>query len=180
MTPYGVIADLARDVLGLAEDAEPHEVERRIDPRAAAVLPRAGRRPSRARRAARCRSSAMLLGARRRGVPGGEIAAETRRQLLMKLLLRIESRLEGDQPVILVGEDIHWADQDSQELFAKLLEVRTPRPLFGLMTSRPEPRILKLAQELGTEIVHARRARRRCAPRADRRAVRRPARTSPI
>ncbi|MBA3820804.1 MAG: protein kinase, partial [Deltaproteobacteria bacterium] len=29
MTPYGVIADLARDVLGLAEDAEPHEVERR-------------------------------------------------------------------------------------------------------------------------------------------------------
>src|SRR5688500_7713083 len=30
MTPYGVIADLARDVLGLAEDAEPHEVERRL------------------------------------------------------------------------------------------------------------------------------------------------------
>src|SRR5207244_4470869 len=30
MQPYGVIADLARDVLGLAEDAEPHEVERRL------------------------------------------------------------------------------------------------------------------------------------------------------
>src|SRR6185369_10515970 len=27
-------------------------------------------------------------------------------------------------------------------------------PIFGLMTSRPEPRILKIAKELGTEVVH--------------------------
>src|SRR5690606_33802974 len=82
-----------------------------------------------------------------------QVDAELRRQTLMKILLRIEQRLEGDKPLILVGEDIHWADQDSQELFAKLLEVGTPRPIFGLMTSRPEPRILKLAKELGTEVV---------------------------
>src|SRR6185312_8575734 len=59
-----------------------------------------------------------------------------------------------DKPVILVGEDVHWADQDSQELFGALLKVETPRPLFGLMTSRPEPRILKMAKELGTEVVY--------------------------
>jgi hypothetical protein len=30
MTPYGVLADLAREILGLADGAEPHEVQRRL------------------------------------------------------------------------------------------------------------------------------------------------------
>src|SRR5439155_17487860 len=34
------------------------------------------------------------------------------------------------------------------------LKIESPRPIFGLMTSRPEPRILKIAKELGTEVVH--------------------------
>jgi serine/threonine protein kinase/tetratricopeptide (TPR) repeat protein len=150
MTPYGVIADLARDVLGLAEDAEPHEVERRL----LRTLPLiyGGDEASREARTA-LQVFGMLLGARTEA-PGAEVDAQTRRQTLMKILTRIESRLEGDKPVIFVGEDIHWADQDSQELFAALLKVDTPRPLFGIMTSRPEPRIMKLAKDLGTEVVH--------------------------
>ena len=150
MTPYGVIADLARDVLGLAEDAEPHEVERRLLRTLPLFFP--GEESSPDAQGA-LQIFAMLLGAR--GVAPALTVddAESRRQLLMRLLLRIESRLEGDKPVVLVGEDIHWADQDSQELFAKLLEIQTPRPLFGLMTSRPEPRILKLAKDVGTEVV---------------------------
>jgi serine/threonine protein kinase/predicted ATPase len=150
MTPYGVIADLARDVLGLAEDAEPHEVERRLLRALPLFFPGEEDGPD-ARGALAI--FAMLLGARGVAPPGLPDDAEARRQLLMRLLVRIESRLEGDKPVILVGEDIHWADQDSQELFAKLLEVKTPRPLFGLMTSRPEPRIIKLSKDLGTELI---------------------------
>ncbi|MCX5740905.1 MAG: tetratricopeptide repeat protein, partial [Proteobacteria bacterium] len=95
----------------------------------------------------------MLLGARGASPNPGDLDADTRRQTLMQAILRIEGRLEGDKPVILVGEDIHWADQDSQELFAALLKVATPRPIFGLMTSRPDARILKTARDLGTEIV---------------------------
>ena len=149
MTPYGVIADLARDVLGLAEDAEPHEVERRLLRAVPLIFP--GEETSREARAA-LQILGMLLGARG-AAPPAEVDADTRRQTLIQLLNRIESRLEGDKPIILVGEDIHWADQDSQELFAALLKVETPRPIFGLMTSRPEPRILMLAKELGTELV---------------------------
>ncbi len=163
MTPYGVIADLARDVLGLAEDAEPHEVERRLLRAIPLIYPAAPGKPDALQsgpgdengREARTALQifGMLLGARG-AVPGGaELDAEARRQALMKILARIESRLEGDKPIVLVGEDIHWADQDSQELFAHLLEVDTPRPLFGIMTSRPEPRIMKLVKDLGTEIV---------------------------
>ncbi len=175
MTPYGVIADLARDVLGLAEDAEPHEVERRLlraipliypdapafagappfRPDAAAFmgggLSATGDESSREARMA-LQIFGMLLGARS-AAPAAEMDADTRRQTLIRMLNRIEQKLEGDKPIILVGEDIHWTDQDSQELFAALLKVDTPRPIFGLMTSRPDPRILKLAKELGTELV---------------------------
>jgi serine/threonine protein kinase/tetratricopeptide (TPR) repeat protein len=153
MTPYGVIADLARDVLQLAEDAEPHEVERRLTRTIPLIFP--GEETSREARTA-IQILGMLLGARAGGATGvspGEIDADTRRQALLQLLNRIEQRLESEKPIILVGEDIHWADQDSQELFAALLKIETPRPIFGLMTSRPEPRIIKLARELGTEIV---------------------------
>ncbi|MFT3692322.1 MAG: tetratricopeptide repeat protein [Kofleriaceae bacterium] len=149
MTPYGVIADLARDVLGLAEDAEPHEVERRL--LRAAPLIYAGEENGTEARAA-LQIFGMLLGARHLA-EGGDVGADARRQTLMKILLRIESKLEGDKPIVLVGEDIHWADEDSQELFAALLQIQTPRPLFGLMTSRPDPRIVGKAKELGTEIV---------------------------
>ena len=149
MTPYGVIADLARDVLGLAEDAEPHEVERRLLRAVPLIFP--GEETSREARAA-LQIFGMLLGARG-AVPPADIDPETRRETLLHLLNRIEHRLESDKPIILVGEDIHWTDQDSQELFAALLKVGTTRPIFGLMTSRPEPRILMLAKELGTELV---------------------------
>ena len=149
MTPYGVIADLTRDLLGLAEDAEPHEVERRLLRALPLIFP--GEDTSREARTA-LQIFGMLLGARGQ-TPAAEVDAETRKQTLLHLLNKIEQRLEGDKPIILVGEDIHWTDQDSQELFAALLRVDTPRPILGLMTSRPEPRIIKLAKELGTELV---------------------------
>jgi eukaryotic-like serine/threonine-protein kinase len=148
MTPYGVIADLARDVLGLAEDAEPHEVERRL----ARALPLIFPGDEGAREAqTTLQLLGLLLGAR--ATPAAEIDPETRRQTLIQLLHRVEQRLASDKPIVLFAEDVHWADQDSQELFAALLKVRTPRPILGLMTSRPEPRILALAKELGTEII---------------------------
>ncbi len=153
MTPYGVIADLTRDLLGLAEDAEPHEVERRLLRALPLIYPESmgGGELSREARTA-LQIFGMLLGARGQ-TPAAEVDAETRKQTLLHLLNRIEQKLEGDKPIILVGEDIHWTDQDSQELFAALLKVDTQRPIFGLMTSRPEPRIIKLARELGTELV---------------------------
>jgi predicted ATPase len=152
MTPYGVIADLSRDVLGLAEDAEPHEVERRLLRAMPLIYTDAAEETTREARTA-LQIFGMLLGAKGEA-PGAQVDAETRRRTLMKILIRIEQRMEGDKPLIIVGEDIHWADQDSQQLFAALLKVDTPRPIFGLCTSRPEPRILKLAKELGTEVVH--------------------------
>lgn len=151
MTPYGVIADLARDVLGLAEDAEPHEVERRLLRAASTIYGDKDNGPE-ARLALHI--FGMLLGARSIA-PNVDAAidADTRRQVLMKTLIRMASSLEGNRPMILVGEDVHWIDRDSQELFAALLKIDTPRPLLGIMTARPEPRVLAMAKDLGTEVV---------------------------
>ncbi|TMQ27662.1 MAG: tetratricopeptide repeat protein [Deltaproteobacteria bacterium] len=148
MTPYGVLTDLARDVLGLAEDAEPHEVERRLLRALPLIYP--GDESSREARTA-LQILSMLLGAR--PTPAAEVDAGTRRQALIQLLARVEQRLESDKPLVMFAEDVHWADQDSQELFAALLEIPTPRPILGLMTSRPDPRIHKLAKDLGIETV---------------------------
>lgn len=151
MTPYGVIADLARDVLGLAEDAEPHEVERRLL-RAAASIYRGEENGPESLLALHI--FGMLLGARA-VAPNvdASIDADTRRQVLLKALGRLMSGLEGDKPVIVISEDVHWIDRDSQELFAALLKMESSRPLLGIMTARPEPRVLAMAKDLGTEVV---------------------------
>jgi len=152
MTPYGVLADLARDVLGLAEDAEPHEVERRLLRALPAIYP--GEESSREARTALAMLG-MLLGGRGAAVgePEARLDADARRQILVQLLVRVEQRLDSDKPLVMFAEDVHWCDQESQELFAALLKVRTPRPILGVMTSRPDARIHKLARELGTEVV---------------------------
>jgi serine/threonine protein kinase/predicted ATPase len=151
MTPYAVIADLARDVLGLAEDAEPHEVERRLLRALPLVFP--GEEQSREARGA-LQTVGMLLGARGAG-GAGEIDADERRQRLLQILQRVETRmLAPHKPLVVIGEDVHWADQESQDLFLALLKVDTSRPILGVMTTRPDARILGAARDLGSEVIY--------------------------
>jgi serine/threonine protein kinase/tetratricopeptide (TPR) repeat protein len=161
LTPYGVIADLARDVLGLAEDAEPHEVERRLARALPLLFP--GGEASREARTALVVLS-LLLGARLTaphaddepaapGAPGAEIDVETRRQTLIHVLERVERRLDPGKPLVVFAEDVHWADQDSQQLFAELLQIAAARPILAVMTSRPDARIQGLAKQLGSELL---------------------------
>lgn len=140
MTPYGVIADLARDVLGLADDAAPHEVERRLLRATSRIF--AGEESQ-----LEVEVLGRLLGSSGIGVLQPQ-DAEARRAALIQVLLRVESKLAPDRPLVFICEDIHWADQDSQQLFAAMLTLETSRPVFGVMTTRPEPRVLRTAKEL--------------------------------
>src|SRR5262249_34192738 len=112
-TPFSIVADLTRDLLGLAEGAEPREVLRRLQAPAAAASPDAERGVA---------TVARLLGVTDAGGPreaspsGGrsplndETDAEARRNRIVSVLRRIEARLAGEQPLIVVVEDVHWAD----------------------------------------------------------------------
>jgi eukaryotic-like serine/threonine-protein kinase len=152
MTPYGVIADLARDVLGLAEDAEPHEVERRILRTLPSIY--SGEENSAEAKAA-LQIFSLLLGATgAAAAAGAKMDGDARRAALLATLHRIEQKLQTDRALIVIGEDIHWADSDSQEVFAGLLHLQSARPLLSLLTSRPDARVSRLAKELGSEIIY--------------------------
>ncbi len=145
-TPFAVVADLVRDLLGLAEGAEPHEVHRRIERTLSLLYP--GEEDSREARVTFA-TIAVLLGAHTEAAGG--IDADERRQRILGAMMRIEQRLSGDLPLIVVGEDVHWCDDESIELFRALLKVPSRRPFLGIVTSRPDARIMRAASELGAE-----------------------------
>ena len=149
MTPYGVLADLTREILGLADGAEPHEVQRRLALALPLVFP--GEDDGKEARAALA-AVATLLGVRAPEAGDGDPAE--RRQRLMGLVTRVEQHLEPDRPLIIIGEDVHWSDQESLEVFVALLHQPTTRPILGIVTTRPDKRILDAATAAGADVVH--------------------------
>ncbi|HVV85833.1 MAG TPA: tetratricopeptide repeat protein, partial [Kofleriaceae bacterium] len=150
MTPFGVIADLTREILGLADGAEPHEVSRRLH-LAAPMLYRDTDDPREVKGALQV--IGMLLGVRP-GPDAVELDPDERRQRVFDIMLRVEQRLDAGKALVVVGEDVHWSDQESLELFAELMKVPTARPILGIVTTRPSRRILDVAAAAGTEVLH--------------------------
>lgn len=148
-TPYAVVADLARDLLGLAEGAAPHEIRKRLE--RLAPLMYAGEEDSREARGV-LQAVGMLLGVKP-GENEEQIDADERRQRILQAMLRVEQRLQGDKPLIIVGEDAHWSDDESRDLFRHLLKVGTTRPILGLVTSRPDERVEKAAVEVDAHVI---------------------------
>ncbi len=73
--------------------------------------------------------------------PGAPTLPPDPRALQSQLVLAARAILEGlaqRGPVIVVIEDLHWADAASLELLTMLLELTDFQPLMVLVTSRPE------------------------------------------
>ena len=173
MTPYGVIADLAREILGLADGAEPHEILRRVERAVPLVFGPGGDAGAMREARGAVQVVAMLLGVPlhlieegRGGAGAGPGAAgrldgsvpssidpDERKQRLLQLMMRVEQRLEPDRPLVIVGEDVHWSDQESFELFSALLRVPSSRPILGIVTTRPDKRILDVGRAIGAELI---------------------------
>jgi tetratricopeptide (TPR) repeat protein len=149
-TPYAIIADLGRDMLGLAEGAEPREVQRRIQAAVSLFFP--GEDDSREMRGL-VQTMGMLMGLKATGTGAGDIDADERRHRMSQALRRIEERLSKDRPLIVVTEDVHFADSASWEVFAELLGQRTAAPILGIATARPDERILKAVEDNGATLL---------------------------
>ena len=139
-TPLGILADLGRELLGLADGAEPREVVRRTE-QAMRQLYKDSEEEAEVR--AQVRAIAPLLGGR--VDDGAEMDADERLQRIKKLLLRVELEFAPDRPLVVVVEDAHWADDQSLELFTDLTLAPQTRGLMIIFTSRPEKRLLDLA-----------------------------------
>ncbi|RMH41431.1 MAG: tetratricopeptide repeat protein [Deltaproteobacteria bacterium] len=149
-TPFAIIADLARDLLGLADSADSKEVRRRLEQVAATLYP--GREHSREVRGLE-QAVGLLLGARFDDGGDREIDASERRARLFEALVRVEHSLAADKALIVVGEDVHWADAQSRELFMELLKVPSSRPILGIVTGRPEPHVLEGVRATGADVI---------------------------
>ncbi|HTE51225.1 MAG TPA: protein kinase [Kofleriaceae bacterium] len=148
LTPLGLLADLGRDLLGLADGAEPHEVLRRLE--AAARLFYFDPADDTELRAV-VRAAAPLFGARLEDGP--DMDAEERRDRIKKIMVRIERHFSADKPLVIVTEDAHWADDQSMELFREMLAVPASRPLLAIFTARPDRRVQELARAARGEII---------------------------
>ncbi len=148
-TPFAIIADLARDLLGLADGASPQEVSKRVE-RVAALLYASEERSREARGLIQVIN--MLLGGQRDETADNIDAAE-RRQRILQALARVEQKFSSDKPLIVIGEDVQWCDDESYYLFRDLLEMPSARPILGLVTSRPESKVLEAAAAANADII---------------------------
>lgn len=69
--------------------------------------------------------------------PLGLSPAQQRRQTFASLLDQLEG-LARDQPLLIICEDMHWADATTLELFDLAVDRIRGLPILVLMTSRPE------------------------------------------
>jgi serine/threonine protein kinase/predicted ATPase len=130
-TPYALVADLNRDLMGLPEDANPRQVQRRVAELVARLF-RPEEKESQQVHDAFC----LLLGVK---TPGpGELEPGERRHRLQQAMRATESRLADGRTLVVCIEDLHWADQQSFDIILGLVADPLGRPVFGIATARPE------------------------------------------
>ena len=138
--PYAMVSDLTRDLFGLPEDAEPREVKRRIESAVALLFS-----PSEERDARQVSDAlGVLLGVK---VPGAdELDAGERRHRLYAAMRKLQARLAEGRTLVVVVEDMHWADSQSFEILTALVRDPLDRPVLGVGTARHDERMAELAR----------------------------------
>ncbi|GAA3142910.1 LuxR family transcriptional regulator [Planomonospora alba] len=72
------------------------------------------------------------------GEPGGDTESETARARLFEQILTLLERLAEQRPIVLVIEDIHWADRSSRDLIAFLSRNLRSAPVLMVLTYRSD------------------------------------------
>jgi tetratricopeptide (TPR) repeat protein len=72
------------------------------------------------------------------GATADRLSASQRKDLTLKLLTRMGLALARRRPVVVLVEDVHWADPTTLDLLQDLIEAVATTPMLVLMTSRPE------------------------------------------
>jgi len=70
-------------------------------------------------------------------VPVAELTPEHRREQTFQAFLRLVDRMADDAPLLLVAEDVHWADPSTIELLRRLAGRVGRRRTMLLLTARP-------------------------------------------
>lgn len=132
-TSYHLWSDVLRDLLGVTAEDHPQAVRRALEQRVEAVCPE--------RRATVCPYLSRLMSlpsiseaeTEIEGLAGERLKRGTRRA--MEMLLASES---ADRPLVLVCEDLHWADPSSLQLLEALMPLVDRTSLLLICLFRPQ------------------------------------------
>lgn len=147
-TPFGIIADFARDTMGLAEGAEPKEIQKRIEMLASVLWPN---KTDTDEVRELVDASCLLFGIRRE--KSADFNSDELRVRLHQVALQVEQRFWPDAPLLIVAENVHWSDEQSLALTRDLVETSNSRGILVVVTSRPEPSIIKLASNTRADVM---------------------------
>src|SRR5262249_29201552 len=70
--------------------------------------------------------------------PAPDLTPQKRKQRTLRVLLHQIEELAARQPLLLLFEDLHWADPTSLELFELIVDRAPNLPLLAIATFRPE------------------------------------------
>ncbi|MBL4634737.1 MAG: tetratricopeptide repeat protein [Kofleriaceae bacterium] len=147
-TPFGIIADFGRDTLGLAETAAPVEIRKRIT----MLLELLTQKDPDSREFLELVDAACMLF----GVQSTHSAPPEPRLLrsrLRTLSLILERKFKPNKPLVVIAENVHWADEESLRLARELFASGSTRGTLVLISSRPESRIIQLAHDENADLM---------------------------
>lgn len=70
--------------------------------------------------------------------PAESLTPDRRKEVALDCLLETMTRLGTARPVLLVVEDLHWADSTTLELLDRMIRAASTQPWLILLTARPE------------------------------------------
>jgi len=138
--------DLLRQWAGIGEDDGEHEALARLERTVGGVLGEGA--------ADVFPFVATLMGLRVTGAHAERIKGiegEAMEKLILKSMRELLGRLAGARPLVLVFEDVHWADLSSLKLLEALLRLVADSPILFVLALRPEdqqigPALLRLVR----------------------------------
>ncbi|MBA3234611.1 MAG: AAA family ATPase [Chloroflexi bacterium] len=131
--PYHLFVDVVRSLVGVGPLADDAETQRALRDRIDSLLDEG-------------RDEAYALLGHLVGVPlepavreqAEQLEPQTLQAAYLKWLGRVFAALTRDGAVVLVCEDIHWADPTSVEVLGKLLALVNEMPILLVLASRPD------------------------------------------
>lgn len=84
--------------------------------------------------------------------PKQELAPSQRRELLLDILIHWLLKQSEQLPVLLIVEDLHWADASTSSLLARLIQRIAARQVMAIFTFRPEFRDEWVLEAQGTRL----------------------------
>jgi tetratricopeptide (TPR) repeat protein len=136
--PYGGIGDLVRDAVGITGD-EPYEHVVRLIAKAGGsrlddgepISPLVHR---------------LAEVATHRSVVRDDDDPAARRKQVVTATRHLLAAIALQQPLVVVIESLQWADRPSLDLLAELVRQPAPLPIFVLLVTRPDERIVPVVQ----------------------------------